>query len=111
MALPFNGTTYYLYKAFMYVMGVPHSHTTVAIQQPKSARLYYTDANTWGTQRSPAAILSSATTTVSVEACERLTGYTGGFVLQSPTCVQVLITGEGGSSAMATLRLGLDSCE
>jgi hypothetical protein len=105
-----NGVDYYLYKAFMYEIGTPHSHTTIAIQQPKTARLYYTDPDTWGNQHSPAAILHSATSRVTVEACGDLTGYTGGFLVQSPSCVLLVVTSDGRPSSELDVRLGVAAC-
>jgi len=110
VTLAINGKTYYLYKAFLYVVGTPHSHTTITIQNPKSALLYYTDPNTWSTQRSPAGILRSATSQVTVEACPDLTGYTGGLLIQSPTCVRVLVSSEGRLNSKANLPLGVNAC-
>jgi hypothetical protein len=105
-----NGATYYLYKAFLYVVGTPHSHTTIAIQDPKTALLYYTDPNTWSTQRSPDAILRSATRQVTVEACPDLTGYTGGVLIQAPTCARVIVSSEGRLNSEANLLLGVNAC-
>ena len=109
VALPVAGTTYYLYKAFVYVVGSPHSRTTFAVEQPNTARLYYTDPQTWATQRSPAAILRAATRQVIVEACQGLTGYTGGLLVQSSTCLRLIVTSKGESTEAKAL-LGVDAC-
>ena len=107
--LPIGGKTYYLYKAFVYVIGSPHARTTVTVEDPKTARLYYTDPDTWATQRSPAAILGAATNRITLEACPGLTRYTGGFVVVSPTCLRLLIT-SGATRNEARARLGVNVC-
>lgn len=110
VALPVAGMAYYLYKAFMYVTGPLHSHTTIAVDTPSTASLYYTNPDTWGSQRSPAAILKSATKAVTVEACEGLTGYTGGFLVQSPTCMRIRVTSADQVTKLANLAFGVSGC-
>lgn len=105
-----NGTSYYLYKAFVYVNDAPNSRISFAVESPKTARLYYVDPTAWSSDHSPAGILSRATSQVTIEACPGLTGYTGGVLVQSPACVRLVVTAEGQVQGEADLRLGVTSC-
>jgi hypothetical protein len=100
------GARHYLFrKIFLYVSRNAAPRTTISVLQPADALLYYTDGSTWTSALADATVIESARSTVTVANCnDDTTGYFGGILVASPTCVTLTVTTDP-PSAVVPVRL------
>ena len=102
------------WKAFLYVTADAARWTTVAVDQPSTARLYYIPFKYWSSASNRTTLstedLASGQQAITFESCaEQPYGYTGGVMTQGSACVSLTIRAEGHPDAKVRLPLGV-SC-
>lgn len=86
-----NGHRYLLWKTFLNVAPSARPYRTITVIRPSTARLYYADAQTWGTAPD-AKKVTDARRRVRFSACgNTYSGYTGGIIVAEPACVTLQI--------------------
>jgi hypothetical protein len=100
------------WKAFLYAAKNAQRWTTVSIDRPATARLYYVPFLAWSTQTPGFKIdvsrLAYGQTAIAFEFCgHEPLGYPGGILTQGPACVTLIVHADGRPDTTVRLALGL----
>jgi len=100
------------WKAFLYATKDAQRWTTVTIDRPATARLYYVPFGAWSTQTPGAKLdlthLASGQNAIAFEFCgKEPQGYPGGVLTQGPACVMLTVRADGRPDATVRLALGV----
>ncbi len=100
------------WKAFLYVTKDAQRWTTVTIDRPATASLYYVPFVAWSTETPGAKLdlsrLASGQNAIAFEFCgHEPLGYPGGVLTQGPACVTLTVRADGRPDAIVRLALGV----
>lgn len=106
---------WYFYKTYTYVTKTAAPHTTLRLLAPKTARLAYVEGDVWTSGHlTDRTILKAATQSVTLANCaSNRSGYAGGILFQSPTCVRIQISADrDGTTRHREIQIPFDaSCK
>ena len=105
-----GGKRYYVYKAYLAVSPSVTRYATVSVVSPKDATLFYGRASEVGNLANRAGGIGLVTASrrgVRLAVCGReFTGYVGGFIVEKPTLVTVVVTSPHGPIQRTTIDIG-----
>lgn len=110
------GRRFYQVKSPISVFADASARTQISLISPSSARFYYTDWGTWARlgsdpEQSRRLIAKDASSVVSVPQCGE-EGWTvpGMLLLEGPTCLRFLVSGQETASEAVTVPFFMESC-
>lgn len=107
----FSSNGYTLIKSPLVVSADAEEGTMVRVAEPETAALYYTTWSRWGTE-SAASMISAATQTVVVAACDEARQFPGGVIVDRPACVTLEIIAGAGTTGRAIVHVPIGaSCD
>ena len=110
-----GGRKFYQVKSPISVFADASARTQISLVSPSSGRFYYTDWGTWaklGSDPEQARLIAKdASSVVSVPQCGQ-EGWTvpGMLLLEGPTCLRFLVSGQETASEAVTVPFFMESC-
>lgn len=80
--------------------------TTLQVESPADARLYYTSWSAWSRQPAAKTMITAARRRVTASRCDRVQGFPGGIVVSGPTCVTIGVLAPDGRHGRLRIPLG-----
>lgn len=106
-----GGRTYWLLKAFAYVLRPAGKTIHLSVESPSTTRLYYAAYTYWAKNPSDESIVAHAKRAATFSSCAGPTGYMGALLVTRAACVTLKATAVGLRPRQVAVPVGVSRCK
>lgn len=106
-----GGRSYWLLKAFAYVLRPAGETVRLSVESPSTTRLYYAASTYWAQNPSDESIVGHARRAATFSSCAGLTGYMGALLVTRASCVTLKATAVGLRPRQVSVPVGVSRCK